>query len=133
MAGQFVKAAVRQSAAASELGQAWILGRHGRISLSADGLLSDPSVFATLPADMSPRSAEPHHRDDSHKDNRHTPHKQENLPASEQQTLQQQLPSPLPPTAASPSENLSARGFSAQLQAAAHRLPPRGAAGARPL
>jgi VCBS repeat-containing protein len=133
LAGQYVQAAVRQSSANSQLDLAWVLGRSGRINLSADGLLSDPSVFAPLPADMLPRNAEPQHRSDQHPDNSHTPHKQENLPASEQQTLQQQLPSPLPPTAASPSENLSARGFSAQLQAAAHRLPPRGAAGARPL
>jgi VCBS repeat-containing protein len=123
IAGQYVKAAVRQSAAASELGLAWILGRHGRISLSADGLLSDPSVFAPLPVDLMQPKPLPHYLEEHH-----APHPTEKAPAPEQQTLQEQLPSSLP----LPATGLSARGFTAQLQAAAHRLPPRGAAGARP-
>ncbi|MCY1302850.1 hypothetical protein D9M70_525320 [compost metagenome] len=45
--GQFVSRAVGDSRADSTLDMAWILGRQGRTSLSADGLLSDPSVFAT--------------------------------------------------------------------------------------
>lgn len=44
--GQFVHAAVRQSRFASELDMDWVLGRHGRVSLTADGLLPDPSLFA---------------------------------------------------------------------------------------
>ncbi|WP_264158916.1 VCBS domain-containing protein [Metapseudomonas lalkuanensis] len=44
--GQFVSRAVRESRVDSDLDLAWILGRHGRINLSADGLLADPSVFA---------------------------------------------------------------------------------------
>ncbi|MVV48669.1 DUF4347 domain-containing protein [Pseudomonas sp. PB120] len=43
--GQFVSQAVRASRAESDLDLAWILGRQGRTSLSADGLLSDPSLF----------------------------------------------------------------------------------------
>ncbi|RWU19039.1 adhesin [Pseudomonas alkylphenolica] len=45
--GQFVAGAVRVSRQASENDLAWILGRQSRINLSADGLLPDPSVFAT--------------------------------------------------------------------------------------
>ena len=33
--------------------RAWIFGRHGRTDLSADGLLSDPSVFAPLPQNLT--------------------------------------------------------------------------------
>jgi VCBS repeat-containing protein len=43
--GQFVAQAVRESRLDSEEDLAWVLGRHGRTSLSADGLLSDPSLF----------------------------------------------------------------------------------------
>jgi VCBS repeat-containing protein len=43
--GQFVAQAVRESRLESDLDLAWILGRQGRTSLSADGLLSDPSLF----------------------------------------------------------------------------------------
>ncbi|MFY0731792.1 VCBS domain-containing protein [Pseudomonas sp. NFX15] len=61
--GQFVAEAVRDSRLDSELEMAWILGRHGRISLSADGLLPDPSLFAVDPADMThgPAQAEKAH------------------------------------------------------------------------
>nr|WP_144276999.1 VCBS domain-containing protein [Pseudomonas resinovorans] len=45
--GQFVGRAVNQSATESAQDLAWILGRHSRIDLTADGLLADPSVFAT--------------------------------------------------------------------------------------
>lgn len=51
--GQFVAHAVRQSSNASAEDLAWILGRHGRINLSADGLLADPSVFATGPDNLT--------------------------------------------------------------------------------
>jgi hypothetical protein len=44
--GQFVAEAVRDSRIESELEMDWILGRHGRVGLSADGLLPDPSLFA---------------------------------------------------------------------------------------
>ncbi len=141
LAGQFVQAAVRQSSAASALDQAWILGRHGRISLSADGLLSDPSVFAPLPIDMFEPKPLPdylidHSRDEPGKEpsakepsskesSRNTPPEQS---ASEQPALHALLAASTPATA----EGQCARGFSAQLQAAAHRLPPRGAASARP-
>jgi VCBS repeat-containing protein len=51
--GQFVSQAVRQSRTESELDLAWILGRQGRTSLSADGLLSDPSLFTLDPAHLT--------------------------------------------------------------------------------
>ncbi|MNP52624.1 hypothetical protein D3C76_1470310 [compost metagenome] len=51
--GQFVADAVRDSRLDSELEMAWILGRHGRVGLSADGLLSDPSLFAIDPAELT--------------------------------------------------------------------------------
>mgnify|MGYP001213433758 FL=1 len=44
--GQHVREAVRASQLRSEYDMAWILGRHSRSNLSADGLLPDPSVFA---------------------------------------------------------------------------------------
>ncbi|WP_061170149.1 VCBS domain-containing protein [Caballeronia hypogeia] len=46
--GEFVGRTVRDSQLASTFDQAWIFGRHGRVSLDADGLLADPSVFAAL-------------------------------------------------------------------------------------
>ncbi|MEJ5061413.1 MULTISPECIES: VCBS domain-containing protein [unclassified Pseudomonas] len=60
--GQYVADAVRQSRRDSEVELAWILGRHGRIGLSADGLLSDPSLFAIDPAELTrgPAQTEPH-------------------------------------------------------------------------
>ncbi|WP_250519060.1 VCBS domain-containing protein [Caballeronia sp. ATUFL_M1_KS5A] len=45
---QFVGHAVRDSQLVSTFDHAWIFGRHGRVSLDADGLLPDPSVFAAL-------------------------------------------------------------------------------------
>ena len=54
--GQFVASSVHQSQLDREISMAQLLTRHGRLSLSADGLLSDPSVFAigqdalTMPA-----------------------------------------------------------------------------------
>ncbi|WP_213955075.1 VCBS domain-containing protein [Variovorax sp. dw_954] len=44
--GQYVHTAVRQSAIASQIDLARLLGRHGRVDLTADGLLSDPSLFS---------------------------------------------------------------------------------------
>ncbi|HEY3600046.1 MAG TPA: VCBS domain-containing protein [Paraburkholderia sp.] len=46
--GQYVGRIVRDSQLFSTFDHAWIFGRHGRISLDADGLLADPSVFAAL-------------------------------------------------------------------------------------
>ncbi|MDG9925675.1 MULTISPECIES: VCBS domain-containing protein [unclassified Pseudomonas] len=51
--GQFVEQMVERSRFASELDLDWILARQGRIDLTADGLLSDPSLFASDPADMT--------------------------------------------------------------------------------
>ncbi|MGF6494839.1 fimbrial isopeptide formation D2 family protein [Luteibacter sp. 621] len=47
--GQYVGQAVRQSQLRSDVDLARFLSRHGRVSLSADGLLSDPSLFARTP------------------------------------------------------------------------------------
>ncbi|MGQ7249723.1 VCBS domain-containing protein [Halomonas sp. V046] len=44
--GRFVERGVALSRAFAEQDQILLLGRHGRTSLSADGLLSDPSLFA---------------------------------------------------------------------------------------
>jgi hypothetical protein len=52
--GQYVAGAVEQSRRASAEDQNWVDGRHGVISLTADGLLPDPSLWATAPADMLP-------------------------------------------------------------------------------
>jgi VCBS repeat-containing protein len=51
--GQFVQQAVRTSRLESELDLLWIQGRQGRTGLSADGLLSDPSLFTLNPADLT--------------------------------------------------------------------------------
>jgi VCBS repeat-containing protein len=61
--GQFVAQAVRESRLESDLDLLWILGRQGRTSLTADGLLSDPSLFATGAADLThgPAQTEAHH------------------------------------------------------------------------
>ncbi|WP_322847165.1 VCBS domain-containing protein [Pseudomonas sp. B33.4] len=58
--GQFVQQAVRTSRLESELDLLWVQGRQGRTGLSADGLLSDPSLFTLNPADLthSPAHAE---------------------------------------------------------------------------
>ncbi|UJJ32716.1 VCBS domain-containing protein [Halopseudomonas maritima] len=44
--GQFVHQAVRDSQLDRELDIAWLFGRQGRISLSADGLLDDPGLYS---------------------------------------------------------------------------------------
>jgi len=44
--GQFVGETVRESQLAAQLELARLAGRHGRVSLSADGLLADPSLFS---------------------------------------------------------------------------------------
>ncbi|WP_405314590.1 VCBS domain-containing protein [Pseudomonas sp. 10(2024)] len=54
--GQFVASAVAQSRRASAEDQNWIDGRHGVISLTADGLLPDPSLWAPVQADMVPQT-----------------------------------------------------------------------------
>ncbi|MEE1864922.1 VCBS domain-containing protein [Pseudomonas auratipiscis] len=56
--GQFVAKAVHNSSRESSLDMAWILGRQSRINLSADGLLPDPSVFATDAAHMNKGDAQ---------------------------------------------------------------------------
>nr|WP_328803626.1 VCBS domain-containing protein [Pseudomonas ullengensis] len=50
--GQFVGQSVDQSSFQSSLDLAWILGRQSRVDLTADGLLSDPSLFASGLQDM---------------------------------------------------------------------------------
>lgn len=52
--GQFVARAVGDSRRESAEDKDWVDGRHGVISLSADGLLPDPSVWAPFPTDMVP-------------------------------------------------------------------------------
>ncbi|MCG8293218.1 VCBS domain-containing protein [Pseudomonas entomophila] len=51
--GQFVAQAVRESRLDSEQDLAWILGRESRTDLSADGLLSAPSLFSPDARDMT--------------------------------------------------------------------------------
>ncbi|MGC1329076.1 beta strand repeat-containing protein, partial [Pseudomonas sp.] len=51
--GQFVSRAVRDSREDSDLDLLWIQGRQGRTGLSADGLLSDPSLFTLDPAHLT--------------------------------------------------------------------------------
>lgn len=52
--GQFVSQAVASSRLASAEDKDWVDGRQGVISLTADGLLPDPSLWAPLPRDMVP-------------------------------------------------------------------------------
>jgi uncharacterized repeat protein (TIGR01451 family) len=51
--GQYVGHAVAESRNAVELSTARLLGRHGRIALTADGRLPDPSVFALTPRGLA--------------------------------------------------------------------------------
>jgi len=51
---QFVAEAVAESRRLSELDANWIQGRHGVVSLTADGLLPDPSLWAPGHGDMVP-------------------------------------------------------------------------------
>ncbi|MBS0343446.1 MAG: VCBS domain-containing protein, partial [Proteobacteria bacterium] len=46
VAGEFVGQVVRENQLAQQLELARLTGRHGRVSLSADGLLPDPSLFS---------------------------------------------------------------------------------------
>ncbi len=50
--GQFVGHAIAASRRASDVDLATFLARHGRVSLTADGLLPDPSIFASTPAGL---------------------------------------------------------------------------------
>lgn len=50
--GQYVSQAVTQSRHLSHQDLIEFLGRHGRMSLSADGMLADPSIFAATPKGM---------------------------------------------------------------------------------
>jgi VCBS repeat-containing protein len=90
--GEFVGESMRVSRLESEMDMAWILGRPGRTELTADGLLSDPSLFASTAFEMT------------HNPSHTAP---DNAPRS-------------------------ANNFSAQLQAAAKRLPPLNQPIARP-
>ncbi|MGY4025971.1 VCBS domain-containing protein [Aeromonas rivuli] len=56
--GTFVGLSVQESAMAQELDLASFLGRHGRVDLNADCLLSDESVFALTPQDMKAPSSQ---------------------------------------------------------------------------
>ncbi|WP_269077634.1 VCBS domain-containing protein [Aeromonas molluscorum] len=56
--GTFVSQSVLESAMAQELDLASFLGRHGRVDLNADGLLSDESLFALTPQDMKAPSSQ---------------------------------------------------------------------------
>ena len=56
--GTFVGQSVLESAMAQELDLASFLGRHGRVDLNADGLLSDESLFALTPQDMKAPSSQ---------------------------------------------------------------------------
>ncbi|CAD5105836.1 VCBS domain-containing protein [Zestomonas carbonaria] len=63
--GQFISDVVRRSSLESDLDMDWIMGRHGRIELSADGLLSEPSLHAVSMdgvAQASPPPSEPRGR-----------------------------------------------------------------------
>ncbi|WP_432732462.1 VCBS domain-containing protein [Jeongeupia wiesaeckerbachi] len=51
--GQFVTQVVKHSQLQSDMDLTWILSRHGRVSLTADGLLSDPSIYAPLRAHLA--------------------------------------------------------------------------------
>lgn len=57
--GQFVARAVAESRRDSAEDKNWVDGRHGVISLSADGLLPDPSLWAPFQADMVPAAEKP--------------------------------------------------------------------------
>ncbi|WP_313466021.1 hypothetical protein, partial [Pseudomonas nitroreducens] len=54
-----VARAVAESRRAAALDNNWVDGRHGVISLSADGLLPDPSLWAPFPADMVGKAEKP--------------------------------------------------------------------------
>ncbi|MFZ4289706.1 VCBS domain-containing protein [Variovorax sp. HJSM1_2] len=100
VSGQFVMQEVRLSQEDSAEDSAWVGGRHGRIELSADGLLSEASPFTVEAVDMTendpPADAAPA------------------APADAR-------PTPVPAT---PVRAPVAQGFSAQLLAAAQRLRP---------
>jgi len=57
--GQFVARAVAESRSASAQDNNWIDGRHGVISLTADGLLPDPSLWAPVHTDMVAQPEKP--------------------------------------------------------------------------
>ncbi len=100
VSGQFVAQEVRASQEDSAEDSAWVSGRHGRIELSADGLLSEPTVFTTESVDMT----------------------EHDRPAD----AAQEPPPPRAPAAtpAAPARAPVAQGFSAQLLAAAQRMRP---------
>lgn len=56
--GQFVGEVVRESQLAAQLELARLLGRHGRVSLDADGLLADPSLFSLTDAGLTKGEAQ---------------------------------------------------------------------------
>lgn len=57
--GQFIARAVADSRHGAELDQRWVDGRQGVVSLSADGLLSDPSLWAPRASDMIQPDSKP--------------------------------------------------------------------------
>ncbi|MDM0075604.1 VCBS domain-containing protein [Variovorax sp. J2P1-59] len=59
VAGQYVARSVAVSRQQSEFDLAWILGREGRVSLSADGLLANPSLFTVDADDLAVDAAPP--------------------------------------------------------------------------
>jgi hypothetical protein len=100
VSGQFVSHEVRLSQEDSADDSAWVAGRHGRVELSADGLLSEPALFTTEPVDMT----------------------EHDRPAD---GAQEPPPPRAPATApAAPARAPVAQGFSAQLLAAAQRMRP---------
>jgi uncharacterized repeat protein (TIGR01451 family) len=103
--GQYVSHEVHLSQEESAEDALWVSARHGRIELSADGLLSEPSLFTVEPADMT----------------------EHDRPADAASEASSATPAPAaPPTTPIPAPARApvAQGFSAQLLAASRRLPP---------
>lgn len=116
--GQYVGGVVRQSSSDSEIALAWIIGRQGRVDLSADGLLGNPSVFAPLPEDLLNDRPLPFYLQPE-KPTAEPAHAAEQAPAT--------VPTKVPESGAAAHKN---NGFSAQLQAAArHQSPKQGSRG----
>ena len=110
--GQYVSSVVRQSSTDSDIALAWILGRQGRVDLSADGLLSNPSVFAPLPEDLLNNQPLPFYL-------------QPEQQAAEPALAMEHSPATVPSTPEHSAAAHKANGFSAQLQAAARHQPPK--------
>ncbi|MBB5190871.1 VCBS repeat-containing protein [Silvimonas terrae] len=99
--GLYVTTTVRDSSLENAENDAWVMGRHSRVDLTADGLLSDPSVFAVGSHELTRNApAAPHAPD---------------RPAHPAHPARPHGKHPAPKVA---------QGFKAQLQAAAPALPP---------